>query len=99
IIFNLIQMSNRSVKRGILERDRILDAAMSLLLDEGPARMRLAELARSLGVVPSALHYHFPGCKDEVIAALFDREESRVLDAMNRAVAAADTPRTRLLAL
>jgi AcrR family transcriptional regulator len=91
--------ARRLGSRDVLERDRILDAAMGLLLDLGPARMRLAELARSLGVVPSALHYHFPGGKDEVIAALFEREESRVLEAMNRAVAAADTPRSRLLAL
>lgn len=61
--------------------------------------MRLAELARRLGVVPSALHYHFAGGKGEVISALFDREEARVLDAMTGVVAATDDPRSRLLAL
>ena len=100
-------MSNRSNRsanaprssRDVLERDRILDTAMGLLLDRGPARMRLADLARSLGVVPSALHYHFPGGKEEVTAAIFDREESRVLAAVDAAVAAAASPRERLLAL
>jgi AcrR family transcriptional regulator len=85
--------------RDVLERDRILDKALGLLLESGPGRMRLAELARHLGVVPSALHYHFPGGKDEVITALFDREEVRVLEAMTAAVSAADTPRRQLLAL
>ena len=72
---------------------------MGLLLESGPGRMRLAELARHLGVVPSALHYHFPGGKEEVIIALFEREESRVLESMTAGVSAADSPRRRLLAL
>jgi AcrR family transcriptional regulator len=72
---------------------------MGLLLEVGPGRMRLADLARRLGVVPSALHYHFPGGKEEVITALFDREEARVVQAMTQAVSAADTPRNRLRAL
>jgi len=61
--------------------------------------MRMAELARGLGVVPSALHYHFPRGKDELIAAVFDREESRLLAAMERAVAASRGLRGQLLAL
>jgi AcrR family transcriptional regulator len=85
--------------RDVLEHDRILAAALGLLLECGPERMRLADLARRLGVVPSALHYHFAGGKEEVISALFDREESRLLDAMTSAVAAADGPRGRLLAI
>lgn len=82
-----------------LERERVLDGALVLLLERGPARLRLAELARQLGVVPSALHYHFPGGKDEVVTAIFDREEARALEAIEAAVAAADSPRGRLLAL
>lgn len=85
--------------REVLERDGILDAALGLLLETGPGRMRLADLARQLGVVPSALHYHFPGGKEEVIAALFDREEAHVVQGMTDAVAAADAPRGRLLAM
>ena len=85
--------------REVLERDRVLDAAMGLLLEVGPARVRLADLARRLGVVPSALHYHFSGGKEEVITALFDREEARVVEAMARAIATEDSPRHRLRAL
>jgi len=40
------------------------------MLDTGPGLMRLAELARGLDVTPSALHYHFPGGKEEVVSAL-----------------------------
>jgi AcrR family transcriptional regulator len=85
--------------RDVLERERILDVALGLLLERGPGRMRLADLARVLGVVPSALHYHFPGGKEEVVAALFDREEARLLEAMTATVAAAGTPRSQLHAL
>ena len=83
----------------MLERDGILDAALGVLLETGPGRMRLADLARQLGVVPSALHYHFPAGKEEVVAALFDREEAHVVEAMTTAVAAADEPRSQLLAM
>jgi AcrR family transcriptional regulator len=82
-----------------LERERILDAALGLVLSHGLRRTRMAELARRLGVVPSALHYHFAGGKDELIAAVFDREESRLLAAMERAVAGAADARGRLLGL
>jgi AcrR family transcriptional regulator len=82
-----------------LERERILDAALGLLFARGLRRTRMAELARRLGVVPSALHYHFAGGKDELIAAVFDREEARLLTAMERAVAAARDARGQLLAL
>jgi AcrR family transcriptional regulator len=77
----------------------VLDAALGLLLEHGPSRMRLADLARQLGVVPSALHYHFPGGKDEVLGAIFDREEQRVLEAMTAAAGQFGDSRTRLLAL
>jgi AcrR family transcriptional regulator len=82
-----------------LERERILDGAILLLLETGPGQMRLAELARGLDVTPSALHYHFPGGKEEVVSALFEREERRVLDAMTGAMATATTPHGQLLAL
>jgi len=85
--------------RDLLEREKVLDAALVLLLEHGPGRLRLADLARQLGVVPSALHYHFPGGKDEVIGAIFDREEARALEAMTNAAALAGTPHRRLLAM
>ena len=89
----------RPSSRDVLERETVLDAALGLLLEHGPGRMRLADLARQLGVVPSALHYHFPGGKDEVIGAIFDREEKRVLEAMTAAATQSGDVRTRLLAL
>jgi AcrR family transcriptional regulator len=90
--------TSRSSRNG-LERDHILDTALGIVLVGGPQRMRLNELARRLHVVPSALHYHFPGGKDELVGALFDREESRLLQAMARAIAGGESARSRLLAL
>jgi AcrR family transcriptional regulator len=90
--------ATRASRQG-LEREQILDAALGLVLARGLRRTRMAELARRLGVVPSALHYHFAGGKDELIAAVFDREEARLLSAMERAVAGSRAARSRLLAL
>ncbi|MCU0241156.1 MAG: TetR/AcrR family transcriptional regulator [Vicinamibacteria bacterium] len=91
-------MTAPASRQGI-ERERILDAALGLVFTRGLRRTRMAELARKLGVVPSALHYHFAGGKDELIAVVFDREETRLLAAMDDAVAGSDNARGRLLAL
>jgi AcrR family transcriptional regulator len=95
----VVSSPGRPTSRDVLERDTVLDAALGLLLEHGPSRMRLADLARQLGVVPSALHYHFPGGKDEVIGVIFDREEARVLERMTAAASQPGDSRSRLGAL
>jgi AcrR family transcriptional regulator len=82
-----------------LKRNRILDEALDLVLREGVRRFSASELARRLGVVKAALYHHFPGGKGEIVNAVFEREEDRLLAASERAVAAAEDTRGRLLAI
>jgi AcrR family transcriptional regulator len=82
-----------------MTKETILDEALQLLVRSGVRRFRLAELAERLGVVKSALYHHFPGGKQEVLAALFQREEEKVLQAMEGAVQQEGTCRQRLLRL
>jgi len=82
-----------------MTREKILDEALQLLLRTGVRRFRVSELAERLGVVKSAVYHHFPGGKEEVVAALFQREEGRVVAVMEEAVATPGSSRERLLRL
>lgn len=67
-------------------RERILDVARGLILREGFAAASMHAVARAAGVTRPALYAEF-GDRDELFAALLDREEQQVLD-----MAAAATP-------
>ena len=82
-----------------LTRDRILDTALNLIMTDGLRRASLAEIARRLRVVKSALYHHFPGGKGEIVDQVFEREESGILAEAERAVAAAVGTRAQLAAL
>ena len=82
-----------------LTRDRILEAALRLIVSDGPRRASIAELARRLGVVKSALYYHFPGGKEEIVREVFEHEERAILSAISRAIGRASGARERLAAL
>lgn len=60
-------------------RDEILDAARTLLDQNGMAAVVMDELATLAGVSKPTLYNHFPSGKDEVIAALIAREIHRIL--------------------
>lgn len=79
-----------------MTRDAILDEALRLLARNGIRRFRVSELAEQLGVVKSALYHHFPGGKQQLLQALFEREENRVLRSMEEAAQAAGSCRQRL---
>jgi len=68
-----------------LTRDRILDEALDLILTDGLRRASATELARRLAVVKSGLYHHFPGGKSEIFDAVFEREETALIEAMTRA--------------
>lgn len=61
-------------------RDRILDAALSLFNDAGPASVSTNHIAAAAGISPGNLYYHFSN-KEEIIRALFER----LFDAHDRA--------------
>ncbi len=57
-------------------RDRILDTAETLLLDQGFNGFSYKHIAEQLGVKNAAIHYHFPA-KSDLGAALVDRYRRR----------------------
>jgi AcrR family transcriptional regulator len=53
-------------------RDRILDAALDLFIDQGFDGTSLREIAERLGITKAALYYHFES-KDDILMALHMR--------------------------
>lgn len=82
-----------------MTKEQILDEALGLLVQRGLKRFSISELAERMGVVKSALYFHFPGGKGAIIEAVFAREEDRVLRAMEEAAAGAGTSKDKLKAL
>lgn len=58
--------------QGAETRDRILDAAMDLFIEQGFDGTSLREIAERVGVTKAALYYYFPS-KDEILLALHMR--------------------------
>ena len=59
-------------------REQIAEAALSLVADQGLRRLSVAAVARRVGLVPSGIYRHFKS-KDEIVAAVLDRLEQRLL--------------------
>lgn len=82
-----------------LNRDHVLDAALEQVVADGPRRFSVSRLANRFGVVKSALYYHFPGGKAELVDAVFSRAEATILGAGEAALARSGSTRQRLEAL
>jgi AcrR family transcriptional regulator len=61
-----------------VRREQIAEAALGLVADQGLRRLSVAALARRVGLVPSGIYRHFKS-KDEILAAVLDRIEQRLL--------------------
>jgi TetR/AcrR family transcriptional regulator, tetracycline repressor protein len=55
-----------------LSRDKVVDAALSILRDHGLAALSMRQVAAALGVQPSALYWHVES-KQELLAQLAER--------------------------
>jgi AcrR family transcriptional regulator len=60
------------VEQPVSTRDRILDIAMDLFIDQGFDKTSLREIADQLGFSKAAIYYHFAS-KDEILLALHMR--------------------------
>jgi AcrR family transcriptional regulator len=60
-----------------IRREQIAQAALDLIATQGMKGFNVAQLARSVGVAPSAIYHHFKG-KDEVLDSVLDLLETRV---------------------
>jgi AcrR family transcriptional regulator len=61
-----------------IRREQIAEAAMSIVAEQGLRRLSVAAVARRVGLVPSGIYRHFKS-KDEILAAVLDRVEQRLL--------------------
>lgn len=77
---------------------RILAAGQEQLAERGAAALSLREIARSLGVVSSAV-YRYVASRDELLTLLLVDAYGDLADAVDSAVAATDSPRAALTAL
>ncbi len=62
----------------LIRRKQIAEAALSLVADQGLRRLSVAAVARRVGLVPSGIYRHFKS-KDDILAAVLDRIEERLL--------------------
>jgi AcrR family transcriptional regulator len=68
------------------KRNEILDAAEELLLRDGYESTPMAAIARRAGVANAAVYWYFPS-KDDVLAAVLQRRQQRVLSSFPAATA------------
>jgi AcrR family transcriptional regulator len=85
-------------KKGDARRQQILDTAKALLLDGGPDRLALRDIAERLGITHGNLQYYFR-TKQDLLVAIFDSEIVKYTVSLHEAVAATTTRRGRLGAI
>ena len=79
-------------------QDRILDAAMDLIVEHGVGGTSLQMIADTIGVTKAAV-YHKYNTKNEIVIALTDRELAQLEDALEAAEAEPERPQARRLLL
>lgn len=80
MMWNTDRMDTRPYHHGALE-SALLDAAMDVVSTDGMGGLALRDLARTLGVSPSATYRHFPS-RDHLVAAVSQRARERLATAM-----------------
>jgi AcrR family transcriptional regulator len=61
-----------------VRREQIAEAALALVATSGVRRLSMAAVARRVGLVPSGIYRHFRS-KDQILAAVLDLIEQRLL--------------------
>ena len=79
-------------------RERLLDTAERLFYAEGVHTVGIDRVIEESGVAKASLYKNF-GNKDGLVAAYLDRRHERQRARIERALASADTPRGRVLAV
>jgi AcrR family transcriptional regulator len=76
----------------------ILQAATEVLLEYGPYKTTLDDIAKRARMAKTSLYYYFKD-KDEIIRAIIQNDMDQLLDSMTRAVDAAQGSEKKLYAL
>lgn len=78
-----------------VRRDQIAQAALGLISSQGMSALRISGLSRRVGVAPSAIYHHFRN-KDEVIDAVLDLLEKRLVGNVQAVAGKAADPLAQL---
>jgi len=87
-------MSEQKLDREV-RREQIAEAALALVADRGLGRLNMAAVARRVGLVPSGIYRHFKN-KEDLLLALLDRIEARILENVRAAQEATVDPLQRI---
>ena len=74
-----------------IRQQQIAEAALSLIATQGLSQLSVAAVARRVGLVPSGIYRHFKG-KDQIIDAVLELLERRILDIIDVARQASPDP-------
>ena len=80
------------------KRETLLKAAYMVLLEHGPRKTTLDDIALRAGMAKTSLYYYFKD-KDEIILAIIKNDMEHLLDMMTSAVQAAGTSEEKMCAL
>ena len=75
-------MPGTRARRRLARREAILDAAMKIVIEDGPRGLQMRQLASNLELSPGAVYRYFDG-KDAIVAALGHRTLGRYGRAMD----------------
>jgi AcrR family transcriptional regulator len=78
-----------------IRREQIAEAALQLVASQGLRRLSVAAVARRVGLVPSGIYRHFHS-KDEILSAVLERIEKRLLENVEAARQETSDPLERL---
>jgi AcrR family transcriptional regulator len=70
-------------RKGQATRDRIVQAASQLMLEQGVARTTIEDIQVAAGVSPSQLYHYFPG-KNALVLAVIDYQTGQVMDVQHQ---------------
>jgi AcrR family transcriptional regulator len=79
------------------KRKALLQAASEVLLEHGPHKTTLDDIAGRAGMAKTSLYYYFKD-KDEIMRAIIKSDLEQLLDLINQAVAKAETAEEKILA-
>ena len=77
-------METKRTRRHLRTKQSILDAARTIIAEEGPAALSMRALADRIDYSAAGLYEYF-GSKEEIIAAVCDEGQKYLYDAMNAA--------------
>lgn len=81
-----------------VRREQIAEAALGLVASQGVRRLSIAAVAQRVGLVPSGIYRHYKN-KDQVLAAVLDLLERRLLAIVEAAVGRSTDPLEQLYAV